>query len=361
MQRVLGYYSGLIFILLGVGCTAQEPVPTEALTEIPTETAPPADTSTPVPTATPEIDTPTPEPPVVFTEAGSLNGVGSVLDVEVAGSYAYLADSFGGMQVVDVTEPSQPLQVSAFDSPGSTRGQGVFAAPPYLYLADGQGIRILDTSDPATPLEVGFYDTLGFALDLQVIDDLAYVAAREGGLSIGNLADPGEPQHLSQFFDAGSVHVLDVQISGSYAYVAMESLGLRVVDVSQPANPVEVGSLETGGMAEALELSGTHLYLADGEQGVRVIDVSDPTNPQEIGHIDTPGYAQDVTLAHGYLFAADGPSRSLLVLDINDPSDPQIVSQYEAGGFVWGVAVADSHAYLALGEGGLLILQIKLN
>jgi hypothetical protein len=362
MKKLL-VFGALCFVALsGTACVSAEgpavSTPTEGLAPLEKETA----TTVAPPTEPPFMESPTPEPILLLSEIASMADLGSVVDVQVVGDIAYIADSYGGLQVVEVSDPGRPSALSAFDAPGSTRGQGVFVEEPYLYLADGTGVRIMDISDPSNPEELGFYDTLGFALDLQVIDDLAYVAAREGGFYIGRFADPANPEHISRLFEAGTDHVLDVLVSGDYGYVAMEGQGLRVVDVSDPANPAVVGSLETEGIAEAVDLNGELLYLADGEAGVKLIDVSNPAAPQEIGAYDTPGYAQDVAIAEldDLLYVSDGSSRLLLVLDVSVPSKPVLLTQYETTGFVWGIALTESHAYLATGERGLQIIEIKL-
>jgi hypothetical protein len=173
------------------------------------------------------------------------------------------------------------------------------------------------------------------------------------------VTDPANPNHISNYFKAGSVHVLDVFVSGSYAYVAMGGLGLRIVDISDPANPQEVGFSDTEGVAEAVQVSGSYAYLADGGDGLRIFDISDPANPHEIGFYDTPapGYTKDVYLSDRYAFIGDGPSSLLLVIDVSDPANPELVGEYETPGFVWGIYITDAHAYVANGEHGMLILQ----
>ena len=356
MKKLLVFGALSIFALTTTACLSAEgpagSTPTEelALVEPGTPTAAPSPTETALP------DTATPEPPVLLSEVGALDELGSVADVHVSGEYAYLADSSGGLQVVDISDPANPARVSVFESPGSTRGQGVFVAEPYLYLADGQGVRILNIEDPSDPQVIGFYDTLGFALDLQIVGDLAYVAAREGGFYIGDISDPTDPQHVSRLFDAGTDHVLDVQVSGDYAYVTMQGQGLKIVDVSQPASPLLVGELDTDGSAEAGAVDGNLLYLADGEAGVKVVDISDPSAPEEIARFDTPGYAQDVEFLDQMLLIADGDSGLLIVVDVSDPTAPEQMAEYETGSFVRDVELAEDYLFLALGRMGFRIL-----
>ena len=287
-----------------------------------TPTAPPTAT----PTSVPEQATVTPGLPVQIVEVGSNDSLGSPHDIVVSGGYAYVADSFAGLRVVDVNDPADPRQVGVLEPGGSARGQGVTYADPYLYFADGLGLLVVNVSDPTSPAEMGFYDSPGLAVKAQVSGGFAYVAGREGGLSIADLSDPADPQHVSNYFKAGSVHVLDVCVSGSYAYVAMEGNGLRIVDVSDPANPQEVGFLDTAGDTEAVVASGAYAYLADGSEGLRIVDVSDPADPQEAGFYDTPGYAQDVALVGRYALVGDGVSRLLLAIDVSNPANPQLAA-----------------------------------
>jgi hypothetical protein len=165
--------------------------------------------------------------------------LGSPHDVVVSGDYAYIADSYNGLRIVDISDPANPRELGHFDPPGSTAGNGLDYAPPYAYLADGLGLLVLDVTDPTAPAEVGFYDSIGFAVKVGISGDYAYVAGREGGLNIADISDPANPIHIANYFEAGSVHVRDVSVAGSYVYVAMDGNGLRVVDVSDPANPTE--------------------------------------------------------------------------------------------------------------------------
>jgi hypothetical protein len=65
---------------------------------------------------------------------------------------------------------------------------------------------------------------------------------------------------------------LDVEVVGGLAYVADFDSGLRVIDVSDATAPVELGALDTPGLALDVEVVGGLAYVADGGSGLRVID-----------------------------------------------------------------------------------------
>ena len=137
-----------LFAFVLVACTAQSTPP--PATPVPPVTQP---SETPVP-PTPTME-PTPELPVQLIEVGFNDELGSPHNVFVSGDYAYIADSFNGLRVVDVSDPTNPQEVGFFDPTGPTAGQGVFFSDPYVYLADGLGLLVLDVSDPTAPIEAG--------------------------------------------------------------------------------------------------------------------------------------------------------------------------------------------------------------
>ena len=125
---------------------------------------------------------------------------------------------------------------------------------------------------------------------------------------------------------------------------------------------LEVGFIDAGGVAEAVQVSGSYAILADGEEGLKIFDVSDPANPQLIGFYDTlaSGYAKDISLSGEFVYVADGTSSLLQVIDITDPADPQLSGEYETHGYAWAVYITDSYAYVANGENGMLILHLSI-
>lgn len=54
--------------------------------------------------------------------------------VRVLGDLAYIADAEGGLQIVDVSNPTAPSLHGSYDAPGKT--WSVFADGHYAYVAD---------------------------------------------------------------------------------------------------------------------------------------------------------------------------------------------------------------------------------
>ena len=69
-----------------------------------------------------------------------------VMAVALSGDYAFVADGYRGLRIIDIADPAAPREVGYYDTPGS--GEGIAVAGDYAYVADGEsGLRIIDVSE----------------------------------------------------------------------------------------------------------------------------------------------------------------------------------------------------------------------
>ncbi|MEY4720252.1 MAG: hypothetical protein RL563_2870, partial [Pseudomonadota bacterium] len=156
-----------------------------------------------------------------------------------------------------------------------------------------------------------------------------------------------DPQLLTSIAIPGYAN--DVEVAGEYAYVAAGSHGLQIIDVSNHDQPMIVGSLDTPGTAIAVELVGSLVYLADGERGLQIIDVSQPKSPRLLAIYDTAGMAQDVKIDRQFAYIADGVA-GLEIVDVHRPQQPLYVTILTGLGEVRGVDVKDSQLVAVAGS-----------
>jgi hypothetical protein len=201
----------------------------------------------------------------------------------------------------------------------------------------------------------GSYNTPGFASNVAVAGDHAYVADGTSGLQVIDISDPTAPTL------AGSLPVtgvaLGVALAGNFAYVAEGASGLRVVDISDPLAPVFVTLFPTIGPVSDVKVAGNHAYVAGGTTGIEIIDVTDPSAPSSLGSHDTPGDSREVALFGDLLLVADR-SGGLQVVDVSDPTAPVLAGSFNTQGDSWGVAAAGSRAFVADLNDGILVLDI---
>lgn len=240
---------------------------------------------------------------------------------------------------------SSDLNVCNFGSPDGR----VFAANngscTIAITNSGFSTQSLGTVNSFTPTPLSFVPIPGFANNVDVSGNFAYVAAGATGLQIVNVANRTAPVVVASLATPGNAN--DVVIVGNRAYVADGSAGLRIIDVTNPLAPVSIGAFDTPGDAVDVVVSNNRAYVADGISGLRIIDVSNPANPQLLGSVDPPGTQKgvDVDAVRNIAVVASGTS-GLHVINVSNPANPSLVGSL-AGGDVRDVVLKNDFAFLA--------------
>jgi len=115
---------------------------------------------------------------------GNIAPGGNATHVAVVGSTVYLAD--GDLEIIDVTNMSNPFFYATHVTPGDA--QGVSVVGNFAFIADGlAGLRVVDVSNPNFPAFVSSYDTPGTALGVVAAGSRAFVADADFGLRVINV------------------------------------------------------------------------------------------------------------------------------------------------------------------------------
>jgi PKD repeat protein len=275
------------------------------------------------------------------------------VDVAVAGDYAYLAQGYGGLQVISVVNPPNPAVVGTYISPDAVAGVAI--SGEHAFLANWQaGLRIIDVTDPANPLEVGYLDTPGSASDIAVAGDFAYIADGDGGLRIVNVTDPADPQEVGSFDTAEPA--VGAAVVGNLAFV-VDGAGLHVIDVSFPANPTEVGSFSSSlSYAWRVSAVGEYIYLSDQFAGLFILRYGPAVAPTA-AVITGPSTG---VIAATYTFtAAIGPVSATVPLTYEWQATGQLPLTHTAGltdtaAFQWSTGGPKTITVTALNAAGYL-------
>jgi hypothetical protein len=106
-----------------------------------------------------------------------------VQDIDIVGNYAYVTTLRSGLRIVDISDPTTPIEVGFYDTRGAAAN--VVVAGDYAYVASsGSGVHVLDVSNPATLKRVGFYETWGATSGVAVASGYVYIADGDGGLIV---------------------------------------------------------------------------------------------------------------------------------------------------------------------------------
>jgi hypothetical protein len=278
---------------------------------------------------------------------------GFAYGVEVVGNYAYVADRWSGLQIIDISDPANPTRTGIYDTSGDA--WDVQVVGNYAYVADyNGGLQIIDIGDPANPTLTGVYDT-GRAYNVQLVGNYAYVADNYAGLQIIDISDPANPTRTGIYDTSGDAW--DVQVVGNYAYVADNYAGLQIIDISNPVKPTRTGIYDTSGRALDVQVVGNYAYVADGSTGLQIIDISNPANPTRAAIFDTSGFAWGVQVVGNYAYV--GGNGKLQIIDISNPTNPTRTGGYDMPGSALDVQVVGNYAYVADSFAGLQIINVS--
>jgi hypothetical protein len=194
-------------------------------------------------------------------------------DIFVYGDYAYIADDYNGLSVVDISDPANPFQIGTFVTGGSA-GR-VAAQGKYAYVLDyNTGLFVLDVGNPVS-IKKTWQNVKTQGGLLQVKDDRLFAGYEYGGVDIYDISNPAAPVLLGTYHNPGFTDRLkELEVIGNYVFLVDRFKGLQILDITDPAVPVQVGSLDIPFVDDlSLAVQGRYAYLAEGNSGILVIDL----------------------------------------------------------------------------------------
>jgi hypothetical protein len=265
-------------------------------------------------------------------------GSGGCNAVVIENQTAYLACNPGGLLIVDIgiAEKPQVLSTTAAGAAISIVKKGKFV---YLSNISKQNLSILDVSDPSNPVEAGSFDlsqipgsSLGGTIySVKGCGENLCLAVGLNGLIVLELSDPAAPQYLGRF---PSMVTSGLALDGNLAVLADDMDGIHFVDLSNPSNPVETGALTTSvggwelsveeGQERGMFLLDQRLYITDPTYGLAIVDVSKPGAPVRIGQYMTPlpNWLQGIRVMDDKAYII-GRYSGFRVVDVSQPAAPQ--------------------------------------
>ena len=123
--------------------------------------------------------------PYSADEVGNCETVYWASSITAYGDYAYIAGGINRcMQIVDVSDPENPIPFGRFFLPGgsSSKTNEIAVSGHLVFVANGlTGLMVIDVSNPENPFLVCSFDTAGFAEDIFIQGDKIYVADGDSG------------------------------------------------------------------------------------------------------------------------------------------------------------------------------------
>ena len=312
---------------------------------------------------------------------------GSCNDVCVAGNYAYILKG-SVFEILNIENPISPIPVGQVVLKEYI--YQILVSNNYAYVMrnyfnefedDLYGFYILDISDPRNPVEIGFYQLAGDVCRfIDVSDNYIFVVNRNwsendsSSLMVIDVSNPNNPQVISESPQFEDIAV-NFSILDNFVYILTTSYpnGNKIckIDITNPSNPIIYSNYSTGTVGSyQLYVSDNYFYIIE-YPNLLIYNNNDSIANGPIGNFNLTNnesvssiieFGNYLYIAGTQMDSSDFRSLSLTILDISNPSTPIEISCYNeilTGFWVESMDLSDNYAYVALGPGGLKIIDVS--
>ena len=272
----------------------------------------------------------------------------------------------------DPFQPENPYYiVSTFSTPGYAHE--VYVAGNVAYVVDDQaGVWVVDVSSPEEPTLITTLGDDQSATNVEAIhileeNGIALVADYDIGLLIYDVNDIVYPELLNIAFDRDIEGTFGIDNGDTiFVFAADRNEGFKV-------NRYEKANGEDWNWffytffkriafpyGDVLDVVATEEYafVANDHIGLEIIDLSLPDSSAHVKTVDTPGGARSLALSNNHIYIAAYQS-GVQVIDVSTPEVAALIGSYEDVDRVVDVYVLDEYAYVADRSEGLVVLDVS--
>ena len=232
-----------------------------------------------------------------------------IKEVALRGNYAFTADSYFGMHVIDISNRKDPYMIAFLDTNSSIENIHINKRYAYLSLKDNE-VLIVDILDAKNPKIVNSIKTKFSPKSSYKKGDFLYISEGKGGFEIFNIQDPKKPLKAGEFLTNSEAS--KIVVKNDYAYVAQGKGGVGIVDVSYPFLPFLQNRINIGGEVTDIDIKDQFLY-ATCKNCFKIFNISDINLPLLKGSYKLTGEIESLDLQRGYaLLSVKGDGIKLL-------------------------------------------------
>ncbi|WP_218673821.1 chitobiase/beta-hexosaminidase C-terminal domain-containing protein [Candidatus Entotheonella palauensis] len=322
--------------------------------------------------------------------------------LSIAGQEALLADTRGGLQILDLTPPGPPRLRATLGNIGTI--VDVVHGGDLAYLANdskGSSLVVADISHADTPrvigryhsestVDVGLWDRWAITGDtaarLQLLDlkagprptlkhtltldqkihrialrpPYALVASDAAGVHVVEILPQGQLRYRTTFEVSKAItdedeeerpgRALDIALDGDDAYVASVEGGIDIFDIRDPLQPKRKAGYrhadEKGDHIIRLTLVPNLLYAIDNKRGIQILQRTENGSLTWVHGMEVPSGAPWGFTASGPYLAVTTLLNALYMYDVSTPTEPKLLSQVPYGGSA--VTAKDDMLYIAV-------------
>ncbi len=178
------------------------------------------------------------------------------------GATLYVADRFKGIDIVNIGSGSQREILATFSEKWGIRD--FVATYPYIFALNDFGLVAVDISDQSNPHSIATNYQIADASCLVKNGNTLWVGAGKNLLAF-NINDPENPTLINQYRLANEIN--DLQVKDNLLYLAVGRGGVKILDIANPFKILDVNTINTSYTVYDLDLANDYIFLALGKDG----------------------------------------------------------------------------------------------
>ncbi len=253
-----------------------------------------------------------------------------IFDVTVIDETLYLSHA-DGIQVVDITTPSNPIFIKDhFPTPNT----GTFGRP-WSLISEGNHIFIgthegevaqLDLSDPLNPVDLTFHNISGYWInELVMFGQKLLTFSGHGGLSLADYSETGNVLPLDGFNQ--SLRPFDIAIENNRVVTTNHGGGYHLLELDDDLGIREITRIEEVNARGEAALNGDTAWLGSFS-GIETYDFTNYQSPVQTDSL--PTISSGVTLLDGSTLYIGDYFGDVLLYDVSS-GFPVFVSSVSLG------------------------------
>jgi hypothetical protein len=259
--------------------------------------------------------------------------------------------------VLDVGNPTNINRLAAYPTPVSSL---VFTGTKAIVAAGDGGIQLLDLSDPTRPTLMAKVGTSASASQVVVTNELAYLADGAGGLQVLDIHDPTQIRSVGNYLGSSPG---GIDVANGLAGV-IESARVTILDVRDPQNISQIGSYLSF-YPTAIRLVGRRAYVA-GFNDLAILDLSQPGQVLTLASYPSQQLFYDMDVSGDIICAVSEPAPGgVFIFDASNPTNMALLAihqglddiSHRAWGYV-GVRFSGDLIFASTDTYGLEVLNV---
>lgn len=280
------------------------------------------------------------------------------------GRYLAIACGTAGLQIVDVTDATNPIMFTPYVPVTSANCSAVTTVGRYLaVLSDSAGmLSIVDPSTPSSPTTLSNTSAGTFCHDVVSVGKMVLTVCGFAvkGFDCSNPAAPTLAWTYNAASNTGDCHILGV-FNGRY--VAVPHQQSNTIIVLNAFTGAVIGTLTGGSVVEPMAITAFGNYLAVCQKNPNNVLILDARNPASLSLVATVAlggiisYPSFISAWGRYLLTsnqntAGTAAGTITVIDAKTPTTPSILTTLTVGSTPLGNAVLGRYLAVANGSFG---------